>query len=906
MMTMEILQNTPARLTIVTSKRPKTISKRLRLANATLQEDSGGQMSSGYAERLELASLEDFSAVLQKLSTSQALIYGIAETSPLVLTTKSSWERQGQPTDKAARTLDTFSWPGGPAIMMIDYDPEEGSEPLSTDALVAAIRAAVPGLAQVDILSWASSSSWIKNRDTGEWVARLRGQRLYIMVEDGRDIPRAGQVLFNRLWLAGHGYVKVSKSGTMLLRTLADAAVWQANRLDFAGGAHCEEPLLQDRGRPRLHPGGCDRVDTSKALPDLNAHERDLVETLQGRSRSAKQEEASAVREAYVGERAREIAGPGADEKALEVAKQSVVRALETRRLSADFVLEVEVDGEARKVRVGEVLDNPAKYDGAKTRDAFEPGYDGGRIVGKLFLSGVKKTLHSFAHGGVTYFLERGQVFITILKGELDKAVNETLNVLRHHPDFYDFGDELAWLSDGTLHPLDQYRLEQKLGGAIQYQGFDARGNIILRDPPANLVKRIISLGRIRGLKPLDAVITAPSLRPDGTILDAPGYDAETKLYYYRAPDDPEVAIPISPSVREVEKALATLMKPFDDFPFVEPLDRGIFLAALLSAAVRGILPTCPSFGFDAPVQGSGKTLLAQCVAVLAGDHDPVVYPHVSGRDDEEVRKRLMSFLRTGAKAMVWDNVLGTFDSASLAAALTSETFSDRVLGRSEVITVPNKSLFIFTGNNLTLQGDLVRRILVCRIDPRMDQPFKRSFDLDPLVHLREHRVELIAAALTVLRGYLSSNAARPIGRMASFEAWSDLVRNAVCWIAGDIGKGSFTDPMAAVSRALEHDPDLELHGDLLVALRERYGEREFLAAEIYQSVRQEPGVVGSGSAHALWEALVAINDQTTRSASTIGKALSYRKDRVAGGLVLRTRKDGHTKKSVWWVENTG
>ncbi|MCU4654693.1 hypothetical protein N8I71_17780 [Roseibacterium sp. SDUM158016] len=860
-------------------------------------------MSAGLAEHREVLSLRDFSAILEGLSTSQALIYGIAETSPLELTTKSSWERQGQPADTAARTLDTFSWPDGPAIMMIDYDPEEGGEALSTDALVAAIRSAVPGLAQVDILSWASSSSWIKNRDTGEWVSRLRGQRLYIMVEDGSDILRAGQVLFDRLWLAGHGYVKVSKSGTMLLRTLADAGVWQANRLDFAGGAHCEEPLLQDRGRPRLHPGGSDRVDTSKALPDLNAHERDLLESLQGRARVGRQEEASTVREAYVGERAREIAGPGADDDAVEAAKKSVRRALDTRRLPGDFVLEVEVDGEVSKVTVGEVLDAPAKYNGAKTRDAFEPGYDGGRIVGRLFLGGTKKTLHSFAHGGVTYFLERGQVFITILKGELDKAVNQTLDVLRHHPAFYDFGDELAWLIDGHLHPLEQYRLEQKLGGIIQYQGFDARGNLIHRDPPANLVKRIISLGRIRGLKSLDAVITAPSLRPDGTILDAPGYDAETKLYYHRAPDDPEVAIPISPSAREVEKALATLMKPFEDFPFVEPLDRGIFLAALLSAAVRGILPTCPGFGFDAPVQGSGKTLLAQCVAVLSGDHDPVVYPHASGRDDEEVRKRLMSFLRTGAKAMVWDNVLGTFDSASLAAALTSEKFTDRVLGRSEVITVPNKSLFMFTGNNLTLQGDLVRRILVCRIDPRTDQPFKRSFDLDPLVHVREHRVELIAAALTVLRGCLSSDAEKLVGRMASFEGWSDLVRNTVCWIADDIGQGSFADPLEAVSRALEHDPDLELHTDLLVALRERYGEREFLAADVYQSVRQEPGVKGPGTAHALWEALVAINEQTTRSASTIGKALSYRKDRVAGGLVLRTRKDGHTKKSVWWVE---
>jgi hypothetical protein len=106
-----------------------------------------------------------------------------------------------------------------------------------------------------------------------------------------------------------------------------------------------------------------------------------------------------------------------------------------------------------------------------------------------------------------------------------------------------------------------------------------------------------------------------------------------------------------------------------------------------------------------------------------------------------------------------WDNVVGTFDSASMAAALTSANYTDRVLGKSECVLVPNKAILLMTGNNLTLAGDMARRVLVCRIDPRTDQPFAREFDLDPLAHTLAHRQEMVAAALTIIRGWLTSGA---------------------------------------------------------------------------------------------------------------------------------------------------
>ena len=185
----------------------------------------------------------------------------------------------------------------------------------------------------------------------------------------------------------------------------------------------------------------------------------------------------------------------------------------------------------------------------------------------------------------------------------------------------------------------------------------------------------------------------------------------------------------------------------------------------------------------DAPVQGSGKTLLASCIAALATGRSPEIWPHTAGRDDEEIRKRLFTALRDGTTALIWDNITGVLDSAALASAITAPVLRDRVLGRSESLGIPNRAMLLLTGNNFCPAGDMPRRIITIRIDPGTDAPFARQFDLDPLDYVLEHRIDLAGAALVLIRGWLSSGAPRAAGRMASFEAWDDLVRQTVCWI---------------------------------------------------------------------------------------------------------------------------
>jgi hypothetical protein len=119
-----------------------------------------------------------------------------------------------------------------------------------------------------------------------------------------------------------------------------------------------------------------------------------------------------------------------------------------------------------------------------------------------------------------------------------------------------------------------------------------------------------------------------------------------------------------------------------------------------------------------------------------------------------------------------------------LAAILTAEEFSDRILGASETIKVQTTCLVLATGNNVAVCGDLARRILTITLDAGEERPDQRTFAFNPLDIVKDNLLEFRVAALTILRGYLSAKKKQLAeGGMGSFEDWERLVRQAVCWV---------------------------------------------------------------------------------------------------------------------------
>jgi hypothetical protein len=265
----------------------------------------------------------------------------------------------------------------------------------------------------------------------------------------------------------------------------------------------------------------------------------------------------------------------------------------------------------------------------------------------------------------------------------------------------------------------------------------------------------------------------------------------------------------------------------------------------------------------------------------------------------------LITALSKNALALIWDNIVGQFDSPAMAAALTAPMFTDRILGKSESVSIPNRAITIFTGNNLALTGDLTRRVLICRIDPKTDRPFSRRFDLDPLTYVGEHRQEMVRAALTIIRGYLTSGATPAQGRMASFELWDDYVRQTVAWVDKVVFPGRVTDPMEAVMGAQASDPEQEALSVLLSAWQAVLGNGAYTAGDALSAVAHTVDPVKRQAKGQIHQALEELNhDRPVTSARSLGRILSYRKDRIVDGRCLEAKVDPRTNQKVWRVKD--
>ncbi|MCP4856604.1 MAG: hypothetical protein GY903_19155, partial [Fuerstiella sp.] len=319
--------------------------------------------------------------------------------------------------------------------------------------------------------------------------------------------------------------------------------------------------------------------------------------------------------------------------------------------------------------------------------------------------------------------------------------------------------------------------------------------------PPKWLIDGVATRGDYSSdVRRLDAIITAPTLRPDGTILQAAGYDAKTGLLHI--PSDTFPAVPQNPTIDDARQAAATLLDVVADFEFVSDADRSAWVALVLSFIGRPAVAGCvPLSGVTATTRGSGKSLLVDAASQITYGR-PAARKPFSG-DDEEMRKAITATAIEALPAVMLDNVDRTLGGASLDAALTALTWSDRVLGASKTTgELPLRTIWTATGNNLRYGSDLARRVLPIRLAPSCENPEERTGFQHPdlLAWVQANRPTLAVAALTLLRAYfVAGRPVQPGGTWGSFDAWSALVRGAICW-------AGLADPLTTRETAKDDD----------------------------------------------------------------------------------------------------
>lgn len=909
----------PIRFTKLRADEP--ISKRIRLdAQGMLSKDSTAmRLTCATLERVTV-SARQLHRLLGEVKPAECHVYGIPKShAASTILARSLYHAAGQPSDATTRTNDAFEWPDGPAVMMLDYDAAD--EALSREHLLEALYEVCPQLNEAAHVWGASTSSCITNTKTKRPVSGVEGQRVYIVVHNGNDIPRAARALHQRLWIAGYGHIKVSKSGQLLERSLIDRAVFQPSHIDFCAPAACEPPLKQSKPKPQKYGSAQLALDTAAALPDLSPEEEQRFRALLASAKEAKKEEATTARAAYVVERTRALKNAGVN---AQQAESTVMAAITQGVLLTDFILTTE---EGAQVTVGELLADKERWNGAKFADPLEPEYHDDRRIAMAFLRQGRPVIHSFARGGRVYHLTPAKIAIRVHSGGRRDLMEQVLAGLkRNDAGLYWQAQRLVAVDGGgQVDPLNVEKLQRVLDNHFRLEKpSKKKDEWYAIDIDSSSAKHFLEAYGNR-FDPLKGVATAPLYDPrTGRVLCDSGYDEATQLLL-QLPEG--IVVPSdNPTTADVELALETLWYPLHLFPFAADLDKSIAITAMLTAAIRVLLPTAPGFAFDAPTQGSGKTLLANTVAAVTG-YSGTVSPFTP--QEEELRKRIFATLQAAKPTVIIDNVLGHVDSASLAAMLTATTYADRVLGESRNATVSTNTLLLLTGNNIVLKGDLVRRVLKCRIAPVTAAPHQRMFPFDPHEHVTRHRQEIVAAAITLMVAACSeqqSGSRLGPGRMASFEEWDDVIRQTVCWVANQQSRGILTaigtrsnialpnlvDPMEAVNIAVQEDPGMIQLFNLLLAWEQALGlgsatSGGYTVKELVDAVLKgaySPNDPLYMPKQQLKSCLEELTDNRAGSIPTrsLARQFIYMQDRIAGGYRLRAgnKYQGAVR---WYVE---
>lgn len=434
---------------------------------------------------------------------------------------------------------------------------------------------------------------------------------------------------------------------------------------------------------------------------------------------------------------------------------------------------------------------------------------------------------------------------------------------------------------------VDKHYLGEQFCRCATWKRWDSRAEDWRpSDAPEKIAQHYMARGGHWRLRHLNGTISAPTLRPDGSLLQKEGYDTATGTYY-DACGVTFKPVPDDPTKKQMHDAADRLFRAVDSLPFVSPADASVMVSLMLTSLVRRSLPSAPMGAITAPTPGSGKTLIADCIATLAtGTVAPATqFPN----DDQEAEKVVLSVLMAGMPLVMFDNVSRPLEGDWFCSVLTSESHQGRLLGVNDVVSVPTTTLFLATGNKLVIKGDLRTRALLCRIDPKHEKPEDRSFAVDLRVQFARERAELVYAALTLMRGYLANGEKagvfRPWGR---FETWSRFCREPLMSLG-------LSDPCESYDLIAQDDPDRQEHLRMLATWADYFHGEAKTASE---------AISASAAASDLRDALDSVAGERGGGISSkrLGYWLRSHADRIVDGRMFV--RSGNSRDGVmrWQV----
>lgn len=284
-------------------------------------------------------------------------------------------------------------------------------------------------------------------------------------------------------------------------------------------------------------------------------------------------------------------------------------------------------------------------------------------------------------------------------------------------------------------------------------------------------------------LPPIHRIFTAPlPIIFEGKLtFPKKGYDE--RFCSWMPFNSPEITKP-EMSLTEAKEILFNLLK---EFCFQTEQDYANALAALLTPFLRGLFSSfttrTPVFFYLANRERAGKDYLAGITGIIYEGQNLEESPISSGGNNnyrdttEELRKKIFSAMINGRKRMHFSNNKGYINNAVFEAVSTAEKWSDRILGRNEMLVFNNELDFSLSGNvGVSFTPDFANRCRFVRLFLDIENANERTFENPALQeYAKENRGLILSALYSLVSNWIDLG--KPSGslKFASFHQWAKI-----------------------------------------------------------------------------------------------------------------------------------
>jgi hypothetical protein len=368
----------------------------------------------------------------------------------------------------------------------------------------------------------------------------------------------------------------------------------------------------------------------------------------------------------------------------------------------------------------------------------------------------------------------------------------------------------------------------------------------------------------------------------------------------------------LQPSTQRVREATRLILELFQDFEWRTPHDLANYLGFMVTPLLRPMLnPPYMGLALNAHQPGSGKTLLGNVMRTVHGGVLRSEMPH----DEAELGKSVAGILAgTTAPVVEFDNVTGVLKSGKIASLLTTAELNERVLGTTNATTLVNNRIWIFNGNNISLGGDLTRRIVWATLESNTPNPQDRDSSVfkipDLSAHAARYRGQILAALLTWCTAWAAAGSPvhGPVPA-TDYGRWLAPVRTLLELVGVP---GTFLHKDSAMqTEAVEDDS----WGEFIRAVKRAKGTKRWSVADILARPDSKNGeeiaawrdIIHSlpGDLNEKYEKEMRLGSEGSGTSRSLGKWLQNRKGRWASDMRIQEAGEYRSRK-MWQIEMYG